>query len=126
MKEDIANREDIDRLMTTFYNKLLEDSSINYIFNDVVKINIETHIPVIAEFWESILFNRNIYHNNPMKIHLDLHTKTPLLRQHFETWLYHFNSTVDELFEGAIALKAKERALSIATVMQIKISQQRS
>ena len=125
MKKDIANREDIDLLMNVFYTKLLEDNSINYIFNDLVKINMETHLPVIADFWESLLFNRNIYYNNPMKIHLDIQNKTPLLKHHFDTWLGYFNSTVDELFEGSMALKAKERALSIATVMQIKIAQQK-
>jgi hemoglobin len=124
MKKDITGREDIDLLMNVFYEKLLKDDTINYIFTDVVKINIKTHIPVIADFWESILFNRNIYHNNPMKIHLDMHSKTPLLKHHFITWLDYFNSSVDELFEGEIALKAKQRALSIATTMQIKIAQQ--
>ena len=123
MKKDIDNREDIDLLMNVFYGKLLKDDSINYIFTDVIKINIKTHIPVIADFWESILFNRNCYQNNPMKIHLDIQNKTPLLKHHFDTWLGYFNTTVDELFEGSIASKAKERALSIATVMQIKIAQ---
>ncbi len=75
---------------------------------------------------EGVLFNRNIYHNNPMKIHLEMQTKTPLLKHHFDTWLGYFNTTVDEMFEGSVASKAKERALSIATVMQIKISQQKS
>ena len=83
-------------------------------------------MPVIADFWESILFHRDIYHNNPMKIHVDMDNKTPLLKHHFDTWLFYFNSTVDELFEGRVALLAKERALSIATVMQIKIGQQKS
>ena len=125
MKKDIANREDIDLLVNVFYTKLLADNTINYIFTDIVKINLETHLPVIADFWESILFNRNCYQNNPMKIHLDIQNKTPLLKHHFDTWLGYFNSTVYELFEGNIALKAKERALSIATVMQIKIAQQK-
>lgn len=124
MKNDIANREDIDLLMHNFYKKLLDDNTINYIFTDVVKIDIETHIPVIADFWESILFHRNVYHNNPMKIHLDIQNKTPLLKHHFNTWLCYFNDTVDELFEGRIAEMSKQRALSIATVMQIKIAQQ--
>jgi len=126
MKIDIAGREDIDLMLQVFYTKLLNDNSINYIFNDVVRINIDTHLPVIANFWESILFERNMYQNNPMKIHLDLQNKTPLLKHHFDTWLHYFNSTIDELFEGTIASKAKERALSIATVMQIKIAQQNS
>ncbi|MEP6583812.1 MAG: group III truncated hemoglobin [Ginsengibacter sp.] len=123
MKEDIASRKDIDLLMNVFYGKLLEDGSINYIFTEVMKIHIETHLPVIADFWESILLNKNIYHNNPMKIHMDIQNKTPLQKHHFDTWLGYFNSTVDELFDGTVAQVAKERALSIATVMQIKIAQ---
>ena len=125
MKKDIANREDIDLLVNVFYTKLLADNTINYIFTDIVKINLETHLPVIADFWESILFSSISYSNNLMKIHLDIQNKTPLLKHHFDTWLGYFNSTVDELFEGSVALKAKERALSIATVMQIKIAQQK-
>jgi hemoglobin len=35
----------------------------------------------------------------------------------------YFNNTVDELFEGEKAFIAKERAQSIATVMQIKLVQ---
>src|SRR5215216_2326822 len=110
MKKDITTREDIDVLMNVFYEKLLKDVTINYIFTDVVKIDIKTHIPVIADFWESILFNRNIYHNNPVKIHQEVHSRTPLLKHHFDTWLGYFDSTVDELFEGSVALKAKQRA----------------
>ena len=123
MKKDIVDRKDIDLLMHVFYEKLLKNNTISYIFTDVAKVDIKTHIPVIADFWESILFHKDIYHNNPMKIHIDMHKKTPLLKRHFDTWLFYFNSTIDELFEGSVALLAKQRALSIATVMQIKISQ---
>ena len=124
MKKDIADRKDIDMLMNVFYEKLLKDDTINYIFTDIVKIDIKTHIPIIADFWESILFGRNVYNNNPMKIHLEIHNKTPLTKEHFNTWLSYFDSSVDELFEGSVALKARQRALSIATTMQIKIAQQ--
>lgn len=125
MKKDIVDRKDIERLLKAFYEKLLADDTISYIFNEVVKIDVETHLPVITDFWESILFERNVYSNNPMKIHLEIQNKTPLLKHHFDTWLNYFTSTIDELFEGSIASKAKERALSIATVMQIKIAQRK-
>jgi hemoglobin len=69
------------------------------------------------------LLQEGRYDGNPMKIHLDLHFQEPLTKAHFDRWLAHFNSTVDELFEGPKAHLAKERALSIATVMQIKIAQ---
>lgn len=123
VKRDIDTREDIELLMITFYNRLLADENINYIFTDVAKINMKTHIPIIADFWESILLNKNVYYNNTMKIHMDLNEKAPLIKTHFDTWLKHFNNTVDELFEGNIAILAKQRSKSIATVMQIKIMQ---
>ena len=123
VKKDIDTREDIELLMITFYNRLLADENINYIFTDVAKINMKTHIPIIADFWESILLNKNVYYNNTMKIHMDLNEKAPLIKTHFDTWLKHFNNTVDELFEGNIAILAKQRGKSIATVMQIKIMQ---
>jgi hemoglobin len=46
-----------------------------------------------------------------------------LQKHHFDTWLRYFKATVDELFEGERAFLAKERATSIATVMQIKMAQ---
>ncbi len=35
----------------------------------------------------------------------------------------HFKNTVNELFQGEIARSAKSKAISIATVIQIKISE---
>lgn len=122
MKKAITNREDVELLMNAFYEKLLADDRISYIFTGVAKINIKTHIPIITDFWESVLLGKNVYHNNTMKIHLDLNGKTSLTKLHFEIWLTHFNATVDFLFEGDVALLAKQRARSVATVMQIKMA----
>jgi len=121
--KDITDRADIELLMNTFYGRLLADENINYIFTDVAKIDMKTHMPILADFWESVLLNKNVYHSNAMKIHMELNDKTPLTKTHFNIWLQHFNTTVDELFEGDIALLAKQRAKSVATLMQIKIVQ---
>jgi hemoglobin len=123
MKKDIATREDVELLMNAFYERLLADEAINYIFTEVARLDIKTHIPVIADFWETVLLNKNVYHNNTMKIHMDLNEKSPLTKDHFNVWLSHFTATVDGLFEGEVALRAKQRAQSVATVMQIKIAQ---
>lgn len=123
MKNDIANRDDILRLVTLFYKKLLADSSISYIFTDVAKIDLPHHLDILVDFWDNILFQHDVYRKNAMQPHLILHQQTPLQKHHFETWLNYFNESVDELFDGEKAFLAKERALSIATVMQIKISQ---
>lgn len=126
MKDDISCRADIELLIKRFYEKLLTDNSINYLFINVAQIDLPHHLPVLVDFWETILLQKNTYQKNAMQPHLALHQKSPLQKHHFETWLNYFKETVDELFEGATAFTAKERATSIATVMQIKISQLKS
>ena len=59
--KDIATRGDIELLMNTFYERLLADENISYIFTDVAKLDIKTHIPVIADYWETVLLNKNVY-----------------------------------------------------------------
>ena len=125
MKKDISNREDLLKLLTLFYNRLLSDRSISYLFTDIAKIDLQHHLDILVNFWDSVLFQNDVYRKNAMQPHLILHQQSPLQKHHFETWLKYFNESVDELFEGEKAFLAKERALSIATVMQIKISQLR-
>ena len=123
MKKDIANRKDLLILVTRFYEKLLADKSISYLFTDIAKIDLPHHLDILVDFWDNILFQNDVYRKNAMQPHMVLHQQSPLQKNHFETWLRYFNETVDELFSGEKAFLAKERALSIATVMQIKISQ---
>ena len=123
MKKDIENRNDLLILVKKFYEKLLADSSISYLFTDVAKINLEHHLPVLVDFWDSILFQSDTYHKNAMQPHMDLHQKSPLTKHHFDNWLLYFKESVDELYTGDNAFIIKERATSIATVMQIKIHQ---
>ena len=122
-KKDIENRGDLLLLIQEFYKKLLADDSINYLFTDVANINLEHHFPVLVDFWDSILFQSDTYRKNAMQPHIALHQKSPLTKHHFETWLRYFKETVDELFAGDNAFIIKEKATSIATVMQIKTHQ---
>jgi hemoglobin len=123
MKKDIANREDLLLLVKSFYEKLLGDPSISYIFTDVAKLDLEAHLPILVDFWDMVLFQSDTYQKNALQLHMHLHKQSPLTAEHFNTWLNYFNNTIDELYEGRIALLAKQRAKSIATVMQIKIAQ---
>ena len=73
------------------------------------------------DFWENALFFTGGYNGNPLKTHQAFHNKSPLTNEHFKHWLTLFLENVDELFEGEKAELAKQRATSIATVMQMKI-----
>jgi len=123
MKHDIENRDDVKLLINAFYDKVKQNDKIGYIFNDIGKVNWEKHLPVMYDFWENTLFYTGNYTGNPMQSHKALHRRFPLSKEHFNRWLSLFTSTVDELYEGEKAELAKQRAMSIATIMQIKIIQ---
>ena len=124
MKGDIENRDDLLRLVTSFYDKLLSDPSISYLFTDIAKIDLDHHLPVLVDFWDMIIFHSDTYQKNAMQPHMIVNSQSPINAGHFKTWLNYFNTTLDELFEGENTELAKQRAKSIATVMQLKISQQ--
>lgn len=121
MKKDIKTREDIELLVTCFYDKVKIDDTIGYIFNDVAKVNWEKHLPAMFNFWENVLLFTGEYTGNPMAIHQHLNKIEPLTKAHFRRWEQLFLQTLDELFEGEKTTLARQRALSISTVMQIKI-----
>ena len=123
MNHDIKTREDLFRLLSRFYDGLLKDETISYIFTDVAKVDMKEHIPVIVDFWDMVLFDARTYKKNAIQPHLVLNEKSKFEKHHFDTWLKHFDETVDELFEGDIAFLAKQKAKSIATIMQIKMKQ---
>ncbi len=119
--DDIATRDDIDRLMQVFYERVLVDDVIGFIFTDVAKLDLEHHLPIIGDFWESLLFGTPAYSNhgrNPLLVHKELHKKLALTADHFQRWLEIFSITIDEKFAGERAEYLKERAAAIAVRMQ--------
>lgn len=122
MKTDIQSADDIKILVNSFYDKVKQDATIRHFFTEVVKVDWDKHLPVMYRFWENIVFHTGSYTGNPMEVHQQLHNKCPMHKFHFERWIELFNETVDELFEGEKAFQIKQRALSIATVIQIKIA----
>lgn len=121
---DIETREDILLIMRKFYDKLLADDSINFFFTKVTSVDqhLEAHFDILATFWEQSLFLKGGYFNNMFSIHKDVHEKHAFKKEHFDIWLTHFNSTIDEHFAGKYAEQMKTQALSMATIMQIKFS----
>jgi len=121
MKKDIESRDDIELLVKSFYEKVKIDPVIGSIFTDIARVNWEKHLPVMFDFWENTIFYTGSYSGNPMKSHQNLNRLFPLTKEHFSRWNQLFASTIDELFEGDKAVLAKQRAISISTVMQLKL-----
>ena len=120
MKHDIQNREDIITLVDIFYEKIKKDDVIGYIFNDIVQVNWEIHLPRMYYFWENILFYTGNFDGNPMLTHKTLNQKVSMDFTHFNRWNTIFFETVDNLFKGEKAEEIKKRALNISKAMMDK------
>ena len=120
MKTDIKNRNDIEKLVNAFYDKIKTDGTIGYFFTDVAKVNWELHLPVMYDFWENILFFNGNYTGNPMVKHKELHQKSEMKEAHFQHWNALFNETVDQLFIGEKATEIKQRAMNISALLMYK------
>jgi hemoglobin len=113
-RHDIENRADCERLVRAFYGRALEDEIIGWIFTDVAKLDLERHVPVITDFWETILLGSRTYGGGAFAPHAALHAKAGLRGGHFQRWLALWSTTVDELFEGPTAELAKAHAQRVA------------
>ena len=121
-KQEITDHSSIVLLVDSFYAKARKDELIGPIFNEVIGDHWDEHLPTMYKFWGDILLNTNEYGGNPMFVHKQLNARIPLQPMHFERWKKLFVETVHELFAGDKAALAEQRAVSIATVMQLKIS----
>ncbi|WP_010180608.1 group III truncated hemoglobin [Aquimarina agarilytica] len=118
---DIQNRTDLELIFNSFYKKAIADASIGYFFTEIIPIDLETHLPIILDFWEYNLFHKGTYSKNLLEIHKNIHVKSPMQYAHFDQWIHLLNETVDNHFSGLISNKLKTNALSIATVMKTKV-----
>lgn len=117
-RPDIRTREDVRRLVRAFYALATTDEVIGPIFTDVARLDLDRHLPVMDDFWESLLLGARSYGGGAMAKHLELNRRAPLLPEHFQRWLQLFERTVEELFQGAKADEARVRARMIARSME--------
>lgn len=109
--------------MRAFYERLLQDDRMSYLFVKVAGDHLEAHFDILCDFWESVLFFTGQYKRNTMLKHLELHDEHGLAAHHFEIWLEYFNETLEGQFQGEKAELAKQRAKSIAVIMHMKIKE---
>lgn len=113
-QKDIISRKDIEYLVDTFYGRVKEDPVLAPHFNHV---DWNKHLPVMYNFWSSMMLGEQSYRGNPFEKHIPL----PLTAAHFTAWITLFLEVVDRNFSGAQAEEIKMRAQSIAQVFQHKM-----
>src|SRR5688572_25852145 len=114
INKDILVREDIELLVNQFYYKVKSDNFFQTVFDHV---DWSFHLPIMYNFWSSMLLGDQTYKGNPLVKHMPL----PIEPKHFSRWLELFHETVNENFNGEKADEAKMRARSIADIFQYKM-----
>jgi hemoglobin len=113
-RHDIETRDDCERLVRAFYGRALKDPVIGWLFTDVARLDLEAHVPRIASFWETILLGARSYGGGAFAPHAALNARAGLRAGHFERWLWLWQQTVDELYEGERTELAKAHAARVA------------
>ena len=132
---DVEQRADLELIIKEFYDRILVDPIIGFIFVDVVKIDLASHLPLIVNFWFDVIFNNNsldkknkaanLYHGNVLQKHLEIHSLVTLKSGHFTRWLYLFNIVIDANYSGRNSELMKDRAELIAKSISAAISDQK-
>lgn len=114
---DLRDRRDALTLVTEFYRRAFDDGVLGPVFRDVARLDLAAHLPVMADFWDTVLFRAGSYRGNLLRAHLALHERAPLTAAHFSRWLALWTATVDDLFAGEKADLAKSQAERIGRSM---------
>ncbi|HRG37829.1 MAG TPA: group III truncated hemoglobin [Bacteroidia bacterium] len=122
MKKDIATLEDIKLLVNRFYDNVRKDELLADIFNNKIEDRWPQHLEKMYCFWQTVLLEEHTYYGSPFLPH----AKLPIDAEHFERWLKLFYETVDSLFEGEKAARAKWQGQRMAEMFQSKIEYYRN
>lgn len=109
----------IKKLVTHFYQKVRLDDILGPIFNDIAKVDWDHHIPLICQFWNSIMLKTNEYHGNAYRKHVVLGEKTQLTEEHFARWLMLFEEEALKYLPAQEARLIVEKANMIARSLKI-------
>ena len=121
MKKDITSRNDIEQIIKQFYDLSFQDERLGKIFKEISPLHLETHIPLVADFWEGILLDGDKYRGNVTEKHFNVNSLTALTKSDFDNWYNYWEKAVNNLCEGEKAEMAKFRARSIADIMSYKM-----
>ncbi|MBX7243207.1 MAG: group III truncated hemoglobin [Bacteroidia bacterium] len=122
MKKDIETMEDIQFLVNSFYQKVRNDDTIGHFFSGLSPEKWAVHLKVMYGFWHNAIFFSGLYSGNPMETHQRINSVFPMEQKHFERWNQLFTETAESLFEGQNNDRLIQTAITISTIMQLKIN----
>ena len=122
--KDIENRDDVSLLVSSFYKHIRTDTILGPIFNSHIEDEKWlAHLEKLTDFWMTNLFGIVCFKGNPSLAHkkVDENLKYTIDQKHFEQWLNIWFDTIDMLFSGQLAQRAKDSARKMAAGQYISI-----
>jgi len=116
--KDIQEITDIQLLVDSFYGKIRRDDLLKDIFDGIIQDRWPEHLEKMYRFWQTVLLEEHTYYGSPFPPHL----RMPVSEIHFERWVKLFSETVDGLFEGEKADRAKWQGSRMAEMFLSKIT----
>ena len=119
---DLTTRANVEKLLRRFYGRVFVDDVLAEPFAELRIRGLDSHIPVMCDFWETVLFRAGLYRGSALHAHRHVHQRTSLSGRHFVRWLTTWNTTVDEIYRGPVAERAKTQAARIAWAMHRRLT----
>ena len=123
---DLATRADVEALLRGFYGQVLVDDVLARPFTEIRVRGLESHLPVMCDFWETVLFRAGLYRGRAVVAHQPVHDRHAFTAGHFLRWLALWNSTIDQMYRGPVAEHAKTQAARIARAMHHRLTRTHS
>lgn len=122
MKKDIETLEEIELFVKQFYKTLCELPEMDHLYNKVIQINWEHHIPIMVNFWGSLILREGKYKGDILAHHQKVMKVIPLTRELFRTWEECFIEVLDSLYEGQNCNKTKKRVVAMSKSLIQKLN----
>lgn len=87
----------IDRLVETFYGRILEHPELGPVFDARLSGRWPEHMDKMKGFWSAVAFKTGTYGGKPVQAHLGVANMTPEL---FPKWLALFAATLEDIAPG--------------------------
>jgi len=107
-----VNRENLSKMIRTFYAMILKDKTINPYFimalgNDLESQAWQKHYQILEDFWLMLMTGEKVYTRDAYSPHEEL---PQMYQETFERWLELFNEVVHLYYTPKLAKKFYKRA----------------
>lgn len=122
---DITTANDIGVIVRRFYRAVIPDLILGPVFEQV-GVDWAHHIPKLERYWRHVLLGEPGVAVNTIAAHAPVQRAVPFDRRHIDRWLELWEETVDDLFVGPRAERAKARAHQVGRALDAVAARQRA